>query len=99
MTKAEAEKSQKAAEAAAATTTPSDITVGSYVTVIEGYASMGDASNGPLTVGKYGIVLEDDKSTMPFKVHEPKSGQTFWYKAQVLKAVSKEIVREDFSVI
>ena len=29
---------------------------------------MGDAGTGPLKVGKYGLVLADDKSDMPFKV-------------------------------
>ena len=40
----------------------------STVTVVEGFESMGDAGTGPLKVGKYGLVLVDDKSDMPFKV-------------------------------
>ena len=38
------------------------------VTVVDGYASIGDAKDGPLTPGKIGIVEEDDKSSLPFKV-------------------------------
>ena len=40
----------------------------STVTVVDGFESMGDAGTGPLKVGKYGLVLVDDKSDMPFKV-------------------------------
>ena len=40
----------------------------STVTVVKVFESMGDAGTGPLQVGKYGLVLADDKSDMPFKV-------------------------------
>lgn len=46
------------------------IAVGGYVTVVDDYAngSYGDAGSGPLKPGKIGKVLEDDKSSLPFKV-------------------------------
>ena len=47
---------------------PTAIVVGSLVTVTDGYNSYGDASDGPLSPGIFGTVIQTDSSDKPYKV-------------------------------
>ncbi|KAG2488809.1 hypothetical protein HYH03_012608 [Edaphochlamys debaryana] len=65
-----------------------------YVTVHPGYAAVGDAADGPLTVGKYGIVIMDDRShDKPLRVRSLQAPfTTWWYGRAALVRVAEEAV-------
>lgn len=71
------------------------IAVGGYVTVVDDYAngSYGDAGSGPLKPGKIGKVLEDDESSLPFKVGNLLSAATVCHgKASCITAAQLWVV-------
>lgn len=47
-----------------------------------------DASDGPLTMSMAGIVIEDDGSTLPIKVHT-KGGAEWWYSRKALTVIAR----------
>lgn len=57
--------------------------VGELVTVSPSYASCSDASNGPLSPGQSGKLVEDDDSSKPFKVEY--AGKSWWYTEEALQ--------------
>ena len=56
--------------------------VGCRVQLAPGYASHSDAAGGPLTPGDIGTLIEDDKSSKPYKVEY--GGKTYWYEKPAL---------------
>jgi hypothetical protein len=59
--------------------------VGCKVKLAPGYASHSDAEGGPLTPGDIGTLVEDDKSSKPFKIEY--NGKTWWYEKPALVVV------------
>jgi hypothetical protein len=73
-----------AASTAVSTVAPSRRpVVGDSVCLTAGFASCGDASDGPLTVGgPHGELLEDDGSDKPFRV-KAADGRNWWWVCTV----------------
>eukprot|EP00002_Diphylleia_rotans_P026181 TRINITY_DN5209_c0_g1_i1.p1 TRINITY_DN5209_c0_g1~~TRINITY_DN5209_c0_g1_i1.p1 ORF type:complete len:1235 (-),score=181.18 TRINITY_DN5209_c0_g1_i1:275-3979(-) len=59
------------------------ITEGSQVILSANYRHVGDAANGPLSPGVVGVVVRDDRSSVPYQVRSP-DGKTWWYRADAL---------------
>ena len=63
------------------------IPVGATVTVTPGYASCGDASDGPLGAGDKGVLVKDDRDHKPYKVRATsgsKAGSEWWYQEDAI---------------
>ena len=63
------------------------IPVGATVTVTPGYASCGDASDGPLSPGDKGVLVKDDRDHKPYKVRATsgsKAGSEWWYQEDAI---------------
>ena len=56
------------ATAAAVAAAGGRLRVGERVTLTDDYASYGDSSSGPLTLGDVGVIEQDDRDSKPFKV-------------------------------
>jgi len=60
------------------------LAVGDSVLLAGDYKEHGDAGDGPLLPGRVGKLLEDDRSTAPYRVEAPGGASTWWYAAAAL---------------
>jgi hypothetical protein len=66
------------------------IDIGSYIKLSPDYTLYEDASKGPLRIGDFAIVEENDKSDKPFRVRAVTGiyiGASWWYKAEAIVKV------------
>ena len=73
------------------------ITVGSRVSLSTRFRECSDASQGPLSPGDIGTVIEDDKQSKPFQVRA-ENGEEWWYTRDALvlaPAVEHEAIETD----
>ena len=65
---------------------------GAFVSVTPNFRDFGDAANGPLSPGSFGILLKDDQSDIPYHVKSIPDGRTFWYRQAAIKEVDRSEV-------
>lgn len=60
------------------------LSLGASVMLSRDYEGLGDAKDGPMRPGDSGVIVQEDGSSVPFRVRADRDGRSWWYPASAL---------------